>query len=97
MKKRQKQLREEYWQLIEPWMPRPRDRGRDEISGAVRRRRIELVSKAFCGFCRPVRPGVFSPTSSPRPRPAGGVCNAGKRKASGWQGEFVSAFKWHKL
>ena len=65
MRKRQKPLTDEQWELIEPLLP--------PANAAARQTRPEsqprtgLVSRAFCGFCKRVWHGVFCRTSFPRP------------------------------
>lgn len=56
MKKRQKLVTDEQWELIEPLLPEPRRR-KDNRDGPGPR--IGLVLRAFCGFCRPEQRGDF--------------------------------------
>src|SRR5262249_29373507 len=48
-------------------------------------RPIELASRVFCGFCKPVLLGVSCRRSFLLLPPVGGDCNSGKRKGFGWK------------
>ena len=70
MKKRQKVLSEEQWQLIEPLLPKPRPR-RDKRGRPPAPNR--LVSKASCGFCRPCGLAFYPTAEFPPPSTCGGA------------------------
>ena len=80
MKKRQKLLTEEQWELVEPILPRP---GAGGITEADPGHRTGVVSRAFCGFCKPAQHGDSCPASFLRLPPAGGGSGSGKRKGFG--------------
>ena len=88
LKKRQKLLTDEQWELVEPMVPpRPGDGG---IIGADPGHRIGRVSKPFCGFCKPARRGDSCRSSFLRPRPVGGGLNH-------WEDEGVWLNAWRTL
>jgi hypothetical protein len=80
MKKQHKLLTDKQWMLIEPLLPKPRQR-RDKRDG--HQPRIEHVSRAYSGFRKPVPHGDFCPTSFHPPRLAGDDCSIGKRRVPG--------------
>ncbi len=77
MKTRQKLLTDERWELIEPLLPKPKQR-RDKRGRPPTPNRA--CFEGILWILKPVRRGIFSPTSFLRPRPAGAVCNAGRRR-----------------
>src|SRR5262245_44836324 len=93
MKKRQKLLTDEQWELIAPLFPQAKRR-------ADKRGRPPAPNRAclrvFSGFCRRGRRGAFSRTSFPPPRPAGDGCNAGKSKGFGWKLGALYWGRWMK-
>ena len=69
MKKRQKLLTDEQWELIGPLLPEPRRR-RDNRGRPWALNRACL--EGILWILQTGRPGGFCPTSFLRPRPAGG-------------------------
>jgi transposase len=69
MKKRQKLLTDEQWELIEPLLPEPRRR-KDNLGRPWASNRA--CFEGILWILQPGRRGDFFPTNIPRRRPAGG-------------------------